>query len=224
MKSKLFFLKAHLYSADTSGDFVIRSKEQLHSETSKQIKTLCFLAYFLNIMVKIRISHKWLGVPVCHFKYGVLSAGQTKKRKCLDWTRCLENGNLCVSRHSGTCFAGLVGNNINPICQSLFDLERVPLHSGTHKCYYCMSLVLICRTVCCQLRPLGVGNIKHWGSETNLKVCSTLFVNCFARNVHFIFYFLRRKGCKVQGMEWEERQLQTTFLLLWPGDQQQLSL
>lgn len=82
-----------------------------------------------------------------------------------------------------------------------------------------------CRTVCYQQRPLGIRNIKGRGvSETNLKVCSVLVVKCFARNVRFICYFVRRKGCQVQSIKWEERQLQTTFLLLWPGDQQQLSL
>lgn len=147
-------------------------------------------------------------IAVFHTNGCVLLSGQTKKRKCLDWTWCLENGDLRVSRNPGTCFAGLVGNNINPICQSFFNLERVPLHSGTHKRHYCVSSVLICRTACYQLRPLGVRNIKHRGvDETNLKVCSVLFLNCFAIDVHFIWWFIRRKGCHVQGIKWEERQL-----------------
>lgn len=82
------------------------------------------------------------------------------------------------------------------------------------------------RTVCYQLRPLGVRNIKHRGvSETNLKVCSVLFVNWFARNVLFIYSFVRRTGCCIQCIKWEE---QTTphyfFFSSCLCDQQQLSL
>lgn len=154
-------------------------------------------------------------MPVCNF-YGVLLAGQTKKRKCLDWTWCLENGDLCVSRNSGTCFAGPVGNNINSICQSLFDLERVPLHSGVHEWISLLHVVSpICRTVCYQLRPLGVRNIKHKVSETNGKVCSVLFVNWFERNVLSITLLLGEGLlCSVYKMERKDNSIPPFFLLL----------
>lgn len=149
-------------------------------------------------------------MPVCNF-YRVILAGQTKKRKCLDWTWCLENGDLCISRNSGTCFAGPVGNNINSICQSLFDLERVPLHSGVHECHYC---TFHCRTVCYQLRPLGVRNIKHKVSETNWKVCSVRFVNWFVKNVLSITLSSREQAVVFSAQNGKKSQFHTTFFSL----------